>query len=28
VFRYSESLWAPIVTHSTNDFLSFVFFRL
>jgi membrane protease YdiL (CAAX protease family) len=28
VFRYSESLWAPIVTHSTNDFLSFVLFRL
>ena len=24
----SESLWAPIVTHSTNDFLSFVLFRL
>ncbi len=28
VFKYSESLWAPIVTHSTNDFLSFVLFRL
>ena len=28
VFEYSESLWAPIVTHSTNDFLSFVLFRL
>jgi CAAX protease family protein len=28
VFRYSGSLWAPIVTHSTNDFLSFVLFRL
>ena len=27
-FKYSESLWAPIVTHSTNDFLSFVLFRL
>jgi membrane protease YdiL (CAAX protease family) len=24
--RYAESLWAPIVTHSTNDFLSFVVF--
>lgn len=28
VFRYADSLWAPIVTHSTNDFLSFVVFRL
>ena len=28
VFKYSDSLWAPIVTHSTNDFLSFVLFRL
>jgi membrane protease YdiL (CAAX protease family) len=28
VFRYSDSLWAPIVTHSANDFLSFVLFRL
>jgi CAAX protease family protein len=28
VLRYSGSLWAPIVTHSTNDFLSFVLFRL
>ena len=28
VLKYSESLWAPIVTHSTNDFLSFVLFRL
>jgi uncharacterized protein len=28
VFKYSESLWAPIVTHSTNDFLSFVLFRV
>lgn len=27
-FRYSNSLWAPIVAHSTNDFLSFVVFRL
>jgi membrane protease YdiL (CAAX protease family) len=27
-FRYSQSLWAAIVTHSTNDFLSFVLFRL
>lgn len=26
VFRYSESLWAPIITHSANDFLSFVLF--
>jgi membrane protease YdiL (CAAX protease family) len=28
LFKYSESLWAPIVTHSTNDFLSFVVFRV
>jgi CAAX protease family protein len=27
VFKYSDSLWAPIVTHSANDFLSFVIFR-
>jgi membrane protease YdiL (CAAX protease family) len=27
-FRYSRSLWAPILTHSANDFLSFVLFRL
>src|SRR4051794_8221148 len=26
--RYSDSLWAPIVTHSGNDFLSFVLFRM
>lgn len=25
-FRYSGSLWAPIVAHSANDFLSFVIF--
>jgi membrane protease YdiL (CAAX protease family) len=28
VFRYADSLWAPIIAHSTNDFLSFVVFRL
>lgn len=28
VFRYAESLWAPIIAHSTNDFLSFVVFQL
>jgi uncharacterized protein len=28
VFKWSDSLWAPIVTHSANDFLSFVIFRL
>jgi CAAX protease family protein len=28
VFRWSDSLWTPIVTHSANDFLSFVIFRL
>jgi len=27
VFKYSDSLLAPIVTHSANDFLSFVVFR-
>ena len=28
VFRYSRSLWAPIVAHSLNDFMSFVVFRM
>jgi CAAX protease family protein len=28
VFKWSDSLWAPIVTHSANDFLSYVIFRL
>jgi CAAX protease family protein len=27
-FRYSKSLWAPILTHSANDCLSFVIFGL
>jgi membrane protease YdiL (CAAX protease family) len=27
VFRYSGSLWAPIVVHSANDFMSFVLFH-
>jgi len=27
-FKYSGSLWAAIVTHSANDFLSFVVFRV
>jgi membrane protease YdiL (CAAX protease family) len=26
--RYSRSLWAPILTHSANDCLSFVIFGL
>ena len=26
--RYTQSLWAAILTHSANDFLSFVVFRL
>ena len=26
-FKYSGSLWAPILAHSANDFLSFVLFR-
>lgn len=28
VFKWSSSLWAPILSHSANDFLSFVIFRL
>ncbi len=28
VSRYADSLWASIVAHSGNDFLSFVLFRL
>ena len=28
VFRYGKSLWGPIITHSTNDFIAFVLFRL
>jgi hypothetical protein len=28
VFKFAGSLWAPIVTHSTNDCLSFVVFGL
>jgi uncharacterized protein len=28
VFKYAGSLWAPIIAHSTNDFLSFVIFQL
>jgi len=27
VFRYTRSLWAPIITHSTNDFLFLVLFH-
>ena len=27
-FKYSKSLWVPILTHSANDFLSFVIFRV
>ena len=27
-FRYAKSLWAPIITHSANDCLSFVIFGL
>jgi membrane protease YdiL (CAAX protease family) len=27
VFKYSRSLWAAIITHSTNDLISFVFFH-
>jgi uncharacterized protein len=28
VFKYSGSLWAPIIAHSANDFISFVLFRV
>lgn len=28
VFRWSDSLWTPIVTHSANDFLSYLIFGL
>jgi len=27
-FKYSDSLWAPIVSHNTNDFLTFVVYRM
>jgi len=27
VFRYGKSLWGPIITHSTNDFIFLVLFR-
>ena len=28
VFRWSASLWAPIIAHSANDFTSFILFRV
>ena len=28
VFKYCKSIWGPIITHSLNDFISFVIFRL
>ena len=28
ILRYSRSLWAPIITHSLNDCLSFVIFHI
>lgn len=28
IFRYSQSLWAPIITHSLNDALSHVIFHI
>jgi len=28
VLKYGRSLWAPIIAHSTNDFLAFVVFHL
>jgi membrane protease YdiL (CAAX protease family) len=27
-FRYARSLWAPILAHSANDFISFVLFHI
>ena len=27
VFRFTRSLWAPIITHSTNDFIALVLFH-
>jgi len=27
-FRWSASLWAPIIAHSANDFLSSILFRV
>jgi membrane protease YdiL (CAAX protease family) len=28
VFKYAKSLWGPIITHSLNDFITSVIFRL
>lgn len=28
IFRYGKSLWGPIITHSLNDFIAFIIFRL
>lgn len=28
IFRYGKSLWGPIITHSLNDFIAFVIFRV
>ena len=28
VFRWSGSLWAPIIAHSANDFMSFILFHV
>jgi membrane protease YdiL (CAAX protease family) len=28
VFRWSASLWAPIIAHSANDFISFILFQV
>lgn len=28
VFRWSASLWAPIIAHSANDFMSFILFHV
>lgn len=28
IFRYGKSLWAPVITHSLNDCIAFVIFRV
>jgi membrane protease YdiL (CAAX protease family) len=28
IFRYGKSLWGPIISHSTNDFIAFLIFRI
>ena len=28
ILRYGKSLWGPIISHSTNDFIAFLIFRI